>query len=412
MKELSPSRSAVEQRASSVVSAAACFSCGSRQVTIFYEVEGVPVNSCLLIPSRNDALSFPKGDLRLTFCQACGFIFNSAFDPSLLEYSTAYEETQGFSPRFQEFARGLAGRLIHRHGLNGKSILEIGCGKGEFLTLLCEMGGNRGVGIDPAYVEGRLPPETAGTVSFIQDFYSEAYSYLTADFIVCRHTLEHIQDVRGLVTLAGRSIRDNARDGTVVFFEVPDVVRVLREVAFWDLYYEHCSYFSLGSLARLFRSCGFTLLDLDTDFDDQYLLLEASLSGSRGDVRFPSEADLEALAVEVEQFSQRFADNLEEWRDDLRRFQQRGQRVVLWGAGSKAVAYLTTLGIHDEVEYLVDVNPFKHGKYIAGTGHEVVAPRFMQAYQPDVVIAMNPIYHDEIRRDLDAMGLHPQLICL
>jgi hypothetical protein len=60
----------------------------------------------------------------------------------------------------------------------------------------------------------------------------------------------------------------------------------------------------------------------------------------------------------------------------------------------------------------VDVNPYKHGKYIAGTGHEVVAPRFLEAYRPDAVIAMNPIYCDEIRRDLEDMGLCPELIAL
>ena len=42
--------------------------------------------------------------------------------------------------------------------------------------------------------------------------------------------------------------------GTTVLFELPDVACVLEDVRFWDLYYEHCSYFSLGSMARLFRA--------------------------------------------------------------------------------------------------------------------------------------------------------------
>ena len=65
------------------------------------------------------------------------------------------------------------------------------------------------------------------------------------------------------------------RDGVVVF-EVPDVLRVLREGAFWDVYYEHCSYFA-ARLARrpLPRAAGFEVLANRLDFDDQYLVLEA-----------------------------------------------------------------------------------------------------------------------------------------
>ena len=65
------------------------------------------------------------------------------------------------------------------------------------------------------------------------------------------------------------------RTDTVVLFELPDVLRVLRDAAFWDVYYEHCSYFSPGSLARLFRLTGFEVLRLEMDYDDQYILLEA-----------------------------------------------------------------------------------------------------------------------------------------
>jgi hypothetical protein len=116
---------------------------------IFYELERVPVHSVLLLPTREEAITYPRGDIRLGFCRACGFISNTAFDPSLHEYSERYEETQGYSPTFNAFARRLAEHLIERYDLHGKDIIEIGCGKGEFITLLCDLGGNRGIGIDP-----------------------------------------------------------------------------------------------------------------------------------------------------------------------------------------------------------------------------------------------------------------------
>ncbi len=82
----------------------------------------------------------------------------------------------------------------------------------------------------------------------------------------------------------------------------------------------------------------------------------------------------------------------------------------LWRSGSKSVAFLTTLNIHNEIRYVIDINPYKHGTYVAGTGQKIVAPDFLKEYKPDTVIVMNPIYHEEIRQDLNSMGLTPELI--
>lgn len=388
--------------------AAACYNCGEGQLYVFYDVPRVPVHSCLLVPTREEALDFPTGRLRLAFCRSCGFISNLLFDPDLLDYSESYEETQGFSPRFRAFARDLAARLIDKYDLRGRDILELGCGKGEFLALLCELGDNRGVGIDPAYVEGRLHSAASSRMTFIRDFYSERYSDLSGDFIVSRHTLEHVQPTREFLLTLRRSL--GARKDVTVFFEVPDVSRVLRELAFWDIYYEHCSYFSLGSLARLFRSTGFQVLDLETDFDDQYLLIEARPADGPTGTVFPSEDDAETLARDVEYFRENCARKLDAWRADLEAFRQRGQRPVIWGSGSKAVAYLTTLGVRDQIEYVVDINPFKHDMYLAGTGHRIVSPEVLREYRPDIVIVMNPIYCDEIAEQLSEMDVTAQLV--
>ena len=126
-----------------------CHACGSHEWSEFYEVGDIPVHSVLLMPTRDAALNYPKGQLRLAYCGDCGFVQNVTFDPDVHEYSPRYEETQGFSPRFNQFARKLAQTWIDRFGLHDKRILEIGSGKGEFLVLLCEMGPNRGIGIDP-----------------------------------------------------------------------------------------------------------------------------------------------------------------------------------------------------------------------------------------------------------------------
>ncbi len=318
-----------------------CPNCGSVEMSVFYELESVPVHSVLLLPTREEALSYPKGDIALGFCRSCGFISNVAFDPSLHEYSSRYEATQAFSPTFSAFARRLARRLIDQYDLQGKDLIEIGCGQGEFLTLLCELGGNRGVGFDPAYVRERSESPAQDRITFIKDFYSERYADYEGDFVCCKMTLEHIQRTADFVSTVRRSLGDQSK--AIVFFQVPDVRRILREVAFWDIYYEHCSYFSLGSLASLFRRCGFEVMNLAREYDGQYLMIEARAGDGKGGALLEQEDDLEELAREVAYFSEHYPPKLDAWRRDLQRMRQTGQRAVIWGAGSKGVAFLTTL---------------------------------------------------------------------
>ena len=385
-----------------------CPACGGANLTPFYEMHGAPVHSVLLMPTREAALTYPKGDIHLAFCEDCGFITNTAFDPSLHEYSERYEETQGFSPTFNKFHRALAQRLIHRYDLHNKDILEIGCGKGEFLTLLCEMGDNRGVGFDPAYIPGRIE-EADDRIVFIRDFYSEKYAHYQADFVVCKMTLEHIPDVGDFVSMVRRAIGD--REDTVVFFQIPEIRRILRDLEFVDIYYEHCSYFSAGSLARLFRRAGFNVLDLWTDYGDQYLMIEARPGDGSGSPQLPQEDDLAALREDVAYFAAHAPEEIDRWRQTLAHLHAQGKKTVLWGGGSKAVAFLTTLGLAEGViTYVVDINPYKHGTFMAGTGQEIVSPDFLRTYQPDAVIIMNPVYEEEITRSLAEMGLHPEIL--
>ena len=113
------------------------------------------------MPTREIAVEFPQADIDLGVCAGCGFISNAIFNPSLHAYSADYEETQGFSATFREFHRNLALSVIQKFDLHSKRIIEIGCGKGEFLALLTELGNNRGIGFDPAFVAARNPTKAS-----------------------------------------------------------------------------------------------------------------------------------------------------------------------------------------------------------------------------------------------------------
>ncbi len=383
-----------------------CPSCGSDRIKTFHNVKNVPVHSCLLMQSREQALKYPKGDIQLGFCRTCGFVYNIYFNPAVHEYSSCYEETQGFSRRFNEFLESLASGLIEKYNLRNKKILEIGCGKGEFLVLMCELGNNYGIGIDPSNVPERIESDSINRIEFIQDFYSTKYTYLNADMVCCRHTLEHIFDTRNFMRLVRESI--GSRSECLVFFELPDVGRVLREGAFWDIYYEHCSYFSPGSLSRLFQHTGFDVINLSLDYDDQYILLDAIPNGGTRKASSELENDVDELKENVKVFQDKFQKQYIKWKNLFAESSSR--KVVLWGSGSKAVAFLTTLDLYKEVEYVVDINPYRHGKYIPGTGQKIVSPEFLIEYKPDLIVVMNPIYCNEISSQLKDLGIESELL--
>lgn len=166
-------------------------------------------------------------------------------------------------------------------------------------------------------------------------------------------------------------------------------------------------------MARLFRRSGFEVLDLSTEYQGQYLTIEARAAAEPVEQEpLAEEQDLDLLRGLVETFPDRFAAKREEWEGRIRGAAGANRRVVLWGSGSKAVSFLTTLDLGDAIQYAVDINPYRHGHFLPATGQEIVAPAFLAEYRPDLVVIMNAVYRDEIARDLGRLGLSPELVAL
>lgn len=81
------------------------------------------------------------------------------------------------------------------------------------------------------------------------------------------------------------------------------------------------------------------------------------------------------------------------------------QRAVAWGAGARAISFLNIYKIKEQIQYVVDINPKKQGKYLPGTGQQVIPPSYLQEYRPDVVIVTNPTFEIEIRKQVEDLGL-------
>jgi SAM-dependent methyltransferase len=380
-----------------------CLVCTSTRLLPVLEIPRVPVFCNVHWPEREAALTAPAGRLDLVFCPDCGHLFNRDFHPELLDYDAAYDNCLHHSPRFREYADALARDLVARHDLQGRHVLEIACGKGDFLRQLLELGAARASGFDPSYE----PPADGGEpegLTIIREYYDETAD-VAADLLCCRHALEHFAEPVEFLRHVRRSLGD--RLGTGVFFEVPNSLFTLRDLSIWDLIYEHVSYFSPPSLATAFRRTGFTVDRVAETFGNQFLTLEAhptpaddKVSASR-----PPASEIAPIAALAESLGAAFQDLVTTWRRNLDDWLRAGKRVVVWGGGSKGVTYLNLLGTEETVAYVVDINPNKQGKYVAGSGQQYVSPEFLARYRPEVVVIMNPIYRQEIETQLAALGV-------
>ena len=387
-----------------------CPVCNSSDISTFIEIPNVPVHCNVLYNTREEALNVPRGEIKLAFCSHCGHVFNTAFDPDLMKYSQEYENSLHFSPRFQEYATSLAQRLIDDHKLINKDIVEIGCGKGDFLKILCKLGQNRGMGFDPSFEPERIGDFKKNRFKVIQDFYSERYADYAADIICCRQVLEHIQFPKDFIKTIRKTV--GIRLSTVVFFEVPNVMFTLKDLGIWDLIYEHCGYFSMGSLSYLFAICGFKQLKLMDAFEGQFLGIDAIPLPNSSEARFNRWDGHEEMASGVAAFSRRYDNKVTEWQRKLENMKEDGRFAVIWGAGSKGVTFLNILKSQGNIKYVVDINPHKHGKHVPGTGQKIVPPEFLRENQPDTVIAMNPIYLEEIQHFLAQMKVSSKVVAV
>lgn len=386
--------------------ASVCPVCDSCDSWVFCNLKDMPINVCVQYSSRSDALECPKGDIGLTFCHKCGFIWNRVFNSERLDYSQKYENSLLFSPHYQQYTDKLVRRLIDSYDLKNKRVIDIGCGKGDFLFLICNAGRNHGVGFDTSYEDDCNNSD----IEIIRDFYSEKYIDYEADMICSRYVFEHIEQPKTFLRMLRKTI--GQRRSCVVYFEVPNVSLIVRDLSVWDIIYEHCSYFSLNSLKRVFELCNFEVIDICESYAGQFLCIEAF--GSNGEVVRENEStsELEEMTSNVNSFVEKNRKQLKLWQTNLQDIQTSGKRAVLWGAGAKGVSFFNMLNIKEGIDYIVDINPRKHNKYIPGTGQKIVSPEFLKAYKPDVLILANLVYKKEISETVKSLGINPEFMSI
>ena len=128
-----------------------CPVCASRRLMHSVSFDALPVLCNALHGDHASALAAVCGRFELTYCNNCGHLFNAAFDEDQIGYTQSYENSLHFSQRFNEFAISLCQRLGETYRLKDRLVVDVGCGKGDFLNMLCGSTGARGIGFDKSF---------------------------------------------------------------------------------------------------------------------------------------------------------------------------------------------------------------------------------------------------------------------
>jgi hypothetical protein len=352
------------------------FSTVNGHSAVVFRQQDVPVFQNKVYPSVAEAINAPKGNVELVQSEVSGFIFNRAFDPSLMQYDQNYQNEQGNSQVFQKHLEYVLG-LLMKLGIANKKVIEVGCGKGVFFEMMLKSGVDCW-GFDPTY-EGNNP-------RIVKEYFSEKTSTRKADVIIMRHTLEHIPNPFSFIHLIAQA---NGYQGKL-FVEVPTFNWIAEKNAFWDVFYEHCNYFTEQSMAAMFSESV-----TDVFFGGQYMYLWADLAKLRSSIprglRFSSRRGLV------------FEEKLNYYRD----FLQDTDSLAIWGAGAKGSTFLNLLdNKRAAVSYVIDINPMKQNRFIGGTGHPIVSPVVLKSQPVKDILVMNENYMEEIEKTISGKDIH------
>ena len=337
--------------------------------TIFKQ-GSVPIFQNKVYPTRELALTAEKSEVELVQSLVSGFIFNKEFNPGVMNYDVHYQNEQANSDFFKQHLSGVF-ELLRSFGIENKKVVEVGCGKGVFFEMML----NKGIdcwGFDPTY-EGDNP-------RIKKEYFDETQSGVGADVIIMRHTLEHIpQPFSFLHTIA----KANNHKG-FLFVEVPTFDWIVQKNAFWDIFYEHCNYFTEESLAVMFDDA-----ITGNFFNGQYIYLWADLSKIK--------STISDHTVFTKYDTSAFRQKMESYKEVL----SKPGSFAIWGAGAKGSTFLNQLDKEGKlVEYVIDINPSKQNKFIAGTGHPIYHPDILSKRPVEHILIMNENYLDEIKQQI------------
>ncbi|MBY6352245.1 class I SAM-dependent methyltransferase [Rhodococcoides corynebacterioides] len=374
-----------------------CRLCRSRDLESVLDLGATPPCESFLTADRLDDPE-PTYPLHVRVCRACLLLQIPALvGPD--ETFTEYAYFSSFSSSWVDHARRFVDEATERMDLVARDdafVVEVASNDGYLLRHVVERG-IRCLGIEPSVNVGAaardagvptltafLNPETAARVRA---------EHGPASLVVANNVYAHIPDVRGFT----EGLRTLVTDDGLVSIEVHHALRLVAEAQFDTVYHEHFQYWTVLTAMRALEAGDLTVIDVEAlPTHGGSIRLWATPSANAGP---PSERTLDLLAEErraglhavegyrgLDSAARDARAAVLEFLLDCRR---RGERVVGYGAPGKGNTLLNYCGIRpDLLEYTVDRNPYKHGRFTPGTRIPIHHPDRIAADRPDVVLVL------------------------
>lgn len=324
-------------------------------------------------PDKN-SIKRDKGiDLSICQCSSCGLV---QLNNEPVPYYKEVIRASAFSDEMREFRFKQFKNFVNKYNLKGKKIIEIGCGKGEYLSIMKQTGINA-YGLEESLesVEECIKQGLEVEPGFVEDQdYKINKGPFNAFFMLS--FLEHLPDPNQVL----RGIGNNLLESSVGIIEVPNFDMVLRKKLFSEFTRDHLSYFTKDSLESTLKMNGYDILDCNEIWHD-YIISSVVKKRKILDI-----GNFNKHQNEIKKNINGYVDS----------FKQNG--VAIWGAGHQALAMISLMDLKDKIKYVVDSAPFKQGKYTPATHLPIVSPEKLNIEPVEAVIIMAAAYSDEVAR--------------
>lgn len=313
-------------------------------------------------------------------CSDCGLV---QLDIPPVPYYREVIRAAAYSPEMREVRLQQFAAWVEQHQLHQQAVLEIGCGKGEYLNLL-QASGVKAFGIEAS--ADNIAACKTQSLAVEHGFLGETL-LKNGPFhgFACFNFMEHWPDPNTVL----QALLAHLAPGAVGLIEVPNFDMMIRERQFSEFISDHLLYFTEDTLRTTLSRNGFEVLSTKVIWHDYILSAE---------VRKRDPIDLTGLTRQQAAMTK-----------ELQNFVQSYEKVVIWGAGHQALATIALTHIAPHIEYVIDSAPFKQGRFTPATHLPIVAPTNLLTSPPDAVIIMAAGYSDEVAQQLRTMPIKPTI---